>query len=80
MFYTSIVLFFGFAVFMSSMVASCVGRSGFGHPIICHVSQFDSSALFTDFIGIRSRQSKTFKVSKIKSVPENGLKNPESIL
>ena len=40
---------------------SCAGRSGFGHPTICHVSQFDSSALFTDFIGIRSKQSKTFK-------------------
>ena len=76
MFYTSIVLFFGFAVFMSSNFGGTVALGGLVSvtllfAMLANLILLPSLLISLEFAG---GNQKLLKVSKIKSIPENGLK------
>ena len=76
MFYTSIVLFFGFAVFMSSNFGGTVALGGLVSVTLLFAMSANLILLPSLLISLEFAVSnqKLLKVSKIKSVPENGLK------
>ena len=76
MFYTSIVLFFGFAVFMSSNFGGTVALGGLVSVTLLFAMLANLILLPSLLISLEFAVSnqKLLKVSKIKSVPENGLK------
>ena len=76
MFYTSIVLFFGFAVFMSSNFGGTVALGGLVSVTLLFAMLANLILLPSLLISLEFavNNQKLLKVSKIKSVPENGLK------
>ena len=76
MFYTSIVLFFGFAVFMSSNFGGTVALGGLVSVTLLFAMSANLILLPSLLISLEfaGGNQKLLKVSKIKSVPENGLK------
>ena len=82
MFYTSIVLFFGFAVFMSSNYGGTVALGGLVSvtllfAMLANLILLPSLLISLDDSVINER---VLKEPKINIVPDNGQKNPKSIL